>query len=128
MPEPRRTRIVPEVDFEKNGTQHGFLRLFHSTHASAYGFIPIPIVVIRNGSGPTAFFLSGNHGDEYEGQVALCNLAKWLTPESDKRRLEAQCLKRWLEPDDIARFCVFLASDEASACTAQHYVVDAGWV
>ncbi len=28
----------------------------------------------------------------------------------------------------IARFCVFLASDEASACTAQHYVVDAGWV
>jgi uncharacterized protein len=87
MPEPRRTRIVPEVDFEKNGTQHGFLRLFHSTHASAYGFIPIPIVVIRNGSGPTAFFMSGNHGDEYEGQVALCNLAKWLTPEKISGRV-----------------------------------------
>jgi len=55
-------------------------------------------------------------------------LAKWVTPESDKHRLEAQCLKRWVEPDDIAHFCVFLASDEASACTAQHYVVDAGWV
>jgi D-xylose 1-dehydrogenase len=55
-------------------------------------------------------------------------LAKWLTPESDKRRHEAQCLKRWVEPEDIARFCVFLASDDASACTAQHYVVDAGWV
>jgi len=55
-------------------------------------------------------------------------LAKWLTPESDKRRLEAQCLKRWVEPEDIARFCIFLASDDASACTAQHYVVDAGWV
>jgi NAD(P)-dependent dehydrogenase (short-subunit alcohol dehydrogenase family) len=55
-------------------------------------------------------------------------VAKWLTPESDKRRLEAQCLKRWVEPEDIARFCVFLASDDASACTAQHYVVDAGWV
>jgi D-xylose 1-dehydrogenase len=55
-------------------------------------------------------------------------LTKWLTPESDKQRLEAQCLKRWVEPEDIARFCVFLASEDASACTAQHYVVDAGWV
>jgi D-xylose 1-dehydrogenase len=55
-------------------------------------------------------------------------VARWLTPESDKQRLEAQCLKRWVEPQDIARFCVFLASDDASACTAQHYVVDAGWV
>jgi D-xylose 1-dehydrogenase len=55
-------------------------------------------------------------------------VSKWLTPENDQRRLEAQCLKRWVEPEDIARFCVFLASDDASACTAQHYVVDAGWV
>lgn len=54
-------------------------------------------------------------------------LEKWLTPEGDRRRLEGQCLKRWVEPEDIARFVVFLASDEASACTAQHYVVDAGW-
>jgi predicted deacylase len=87
MSEPRRTRIISEVDFDRNGKQHGFLRLFHSTHASAYGFIPIPIVVIRNGSGPTAFFMSGNHGDEYEGQVALCNLAKWLTPEKIRGRV-----------------------------------------
>jgi NAD(P)-dependent dehydrogenase (short-subunit alcohol dehydrogenase family) len=55
-------------------------------------------------------------------------LTKWLTPEGDKQRLEAQCLKRWVEPEDIARFCVVLASDDASACTAQHYIVDAGWV
>jgi NAD(P)-dependent dehydrogenase (short-subunit alcohol dehydrogenase family) len=53
---------------------------------------------------------------------------KWLTPEGDMKRLQAQCLKRWLEPEDIARFVVFLASEEASACTAQHYVVDLGWV
>ncbi len=77
----RRSRIIAEVDFEQDGAQHGFLRLFHSTHASAYGFIPIPIVVVRNGAGPTAFLMSGNHGDEYEGQVALCGLSQWLTPE-----------------------------------------------
>ena len=78
----QRTLIVAEVDFDQDGIQHGFLRLFHSTHASAYGFIPIPIVVIRNGAGPTALFISGNHGDEYEGQVAICNLAKSLRPET----------------------------------------------
>ena len=75
-----RSRIVAEVDFDKNGRQHGFLRLFHSVHSSAYGFIPIPIVVLRNGDGPTALLVSGTHGDEYEGQVALCNLAKSLDP------------------------------------------------
>ena len=75
-----KSRIVAEVDFSKNGRQHGFLRLFHSVHSSAYGFIPIPIVVLKNGDGPTALFVSGNHGDEYEGQVALCNLAKSLDP------------------------------------------------
>jgi len=39
-----------------------------------------------------------------------------------------QCLKRRLVPDEIARFAIFLASDEASACTNQHYVVDGGWI
>ena len=87
MPEPKRSRIVAEVNFDKDGVQHGFLRLFHSTHASAYGFIPIPIVVIRNGPGPTALLVSGTHGDEYEGQVALCNLTKSLRPERIKGRV-----------------------------------------
>ena len=32
-----RTRIASEVDFDKEGKQHGFLRLPHSTHRSAYG-------------------------------------------------------------------------------------------
>lgn len=75
-----KSRIVAEVDFDRNGRQHGFLRLFHSVHSSAYGFIPMPIVVLNNGSGPTALLVSGTHGDEYEGQVALCNLVKRLDP------------------------------------------------
>ena len=77
---PSKSRIVAEVDFDKQGRQHGFLRLFHSVHSSAYGFIPMPIVVLKNGSGPTALLISGTHGDEYEGQVALCNLVKSLDP------------------------------------------------
>jgi NAD(P)-dependent dehydrogenase (short-subunit alcohol dehydrogenase family) len=52
----------------------------------------------------------------------------WLTPEGEAELLQRQCLKRMLMPDDIARFTVFLASEEAGACTNQHYVVDGGWV
>jgi D-xylose 1-dehydrogenase len=55
-------------------------------------------------------------------------LDKWLTPEGEAELMRRQCLKRRLQPDEIARFTVFLASDEASACTNQHYVVDGGWV
>ena len=78
---------MPEVDVERDGKQTGYVRLFHSTHLSAYGFLPIPIVVVKNGSGPTALFCAGNHGDEYEGQVALTNLAKWLDPARIRGRV-----------------------------------------
>jgi D-xylose 1-dehydrogenase len=55
-------------------------------------------------------------------------MEKWLTPEGEQELLARQCLKRRLMPDEIARFTLFIASDEASACTNQHYVVDGGWV
>ncbi|MDJ1159653.1 SDR family NAD(P)-dependent oxidoreductase [Chelatococcus sp. SYSU_G07232] len=55
-------------------------------------------------------------------------IEKWLTPEGEAELMQRQCLKRRLMPDEIARFTVFLASDEASACTNQQYVVDGGWV
>ncbi len=54
-------------------------------------------------------------------------LTKWLTPEGEAELMRRQCLKRKLMPDELAKFTVFLASEEASACTAQHYVVDGGW-
>ena len=82
-----RTRLIAEVDFEKDGVQHGYIRLFHSVHSSAYGFIPIPIVVIRNGPGPTALFIGGTHGDEYEGQLAITKLARGLKPEMIRGRV-----------------------------------------
>ena len=55
-------------------------------------------------------------------------IEKWLTPEGEAELMSRQCLKRRLVPDELARFTLFLASDEASACTNQHYVVDGGWV
>ncbi|KJC42286.1 3-oxoacyl-ACP reductase [Bradyrhizobium sp. LTSP885] len=55
-------------------------------------------------------------------------IEKWLTPAGVEELMHRQCLKRKLVPDEIAKFTVFLASDEASACTSQHYIVDGGWV
>ena len=52
----------------------------------------------------------------------------WLNPESEKELMQRQCLKRRLMPDEIAKATLFFASDEASACTNQQYVVDGGWV
>jgi D-xylose 1-dehydrogenase len=55
-------------------------------------------------------------------------ITKWLTPEGVEELMRRQCLKRNLMPDEIAKFTMFLASNEASACTSQHYIVDGGWV
>ncbi|MDB5533587.1 MAG: 3-oxoacyl-ACP reductase [Hyphomicrobiales bacterium] len=52
----------------------------------------------------------------------------WLNPAAEAELMQRQCLKRKLVPDEIARATLFFASDEASACTNQQYVVDGGWV
>ncbi|MDX8432416.1 N(2)-acetyl-L-2,4-diaminobutanoate deacetylase DoeB [Mesorhizobium abyssinicae] len=80
MPALRPSPIAPTVDFDKDGVQHGFLRLPYSRDDSAWGSVMIPICVIRNGNGPTALLTGGNHGDEYEGPLALYDLARTLDP------------------------------------------------
>jgi N-alpha-acetyl-L-2,4-diaminobutyrate deacetylase len=70
--------ISPTIDLDAAGKQHGFLRLPYSRDDSAWGSVMIPICVIRNGKGPTALFTGGNHGDEYEGPIALYDLARNL--------------------------------------------------
>jgi len=82
-----RSRISADIDFDKEGKQHGFLRLPHSVHESAYGWIPIPITSIKNGAGPRVLLVSGNHGDEYEGQVTLMKLTRRLRAEDVKGRI-----------------------------------------
>ncbi|MFI0844222.1 N(2)-acetyl-L-2,4-diaminobutanoate deacetylase DoeB [Mesorhizobium sp. IMUNJ 23232] len=73
--------ISPTIDLDGHGVQHGHLRLPYSRDDSAWGSVMIPIAVIRNGDGPTALLTGGNHGDEYEGPLALFELACTLSPE-----------------------------------------------
>ena len=72
--------ITATIDLEAPGAQHGFLRLPYSRDDSAWGSVMIPIAVIRGAPGPTALLTGGNHGDEYEGPIALFDLARTLDP------------------------------------------------
>ncbi|MFI0847524.1 succinylglutamate desuccinylase/aspartoacylase family protein [Mesorhizobium sp. IMUNJ 23232] len=82
-----KTRIWTPIDFDADGKQVDFMRVPHSTDLSAYGWIPIPMACIRNGDGPTALLVAGNHGDEYEGQVALTNLIRGLNSQDIRGRV-----------------------------------------
>lgn len=84
---PRASPIAPTVDYEATGVQHGHLRLPYSRDDSAWGSIMIPITVVRNNEGPTALLTGGNHGDEYEGPIALFELARSLRAEEVSGRI-----------------------------------------
>ena len=51
----------------------------------------------------------------------------WLNEEGEADIKRNQCLPDKLQPSDIARMVLFLASDDAAMCTAQEFKVDAGW-
>lgn len=76
----RPTKILTAIDLDSDGKRFGALVVPHSRNDSAWGSIRIPIAVIRNGDGPCALLIAGNHGDEYEGQIALHDLARGLDP------------------------------------------------
>ena len=76
--------ISATIDFERDGLQHGFLQIPYSRNDSAWGSIMLPITVAKNGDGPGAILTGANHGDEYEGPIALHDLAN--TIDVDKLR------------------------------------------
>ena len=59
----------------------------HSPNDDAWGVTRIPLAVIKNGSGPTVVLEGGNHGDEYEGPIAICELIRELDPGRVQGRL-----------------------------------------
>src|SRR5450830_846345 len=51
----------------------------------------------------------------------------WVNPEVEIEIDRNQCLPDRLMPDHIASMVLFLAADDGAMCTAQEFVVDAGW-
>ncbi len=81
------SRMVSTLDFERDGKQVGQLLLPHSTNQDAWGCIPIPAAVFRNGDGPTALLVGGVHGDEHEGPIVLGEWIRSLEPARIRGRL-----------------------------------------
>ena len=82
-----RSGLAADIDLQAEGKATGFVRVPHSVHRSAYGWIPVPIVRIRNGDGPNVLLMAGNHGDEWEGQIGLGNLIRDIEPDEIRGRL-----------------------------------------
>lgn len=81
------SKITTTIDYALDGKQVGHLQLPHSTNESGWGSLLIPIVVIKNGDGPTVLITGGNHGDEYEGPISLLKLTRDLDPTQIHGRL-----------------------------------------
>ena len=82
------TAITCEVDLAALASRRAICACRIRLHRSAYGWIPVPITVIAGGAGPTLVISAGVHGDEYEGQIAVANLAR----EIDARDLAGRLI------------------------------------
>jgi NAD(P)-dependent dehydrogenase (short-subunit alcohol dehydrogenase family) len=51
----------------------------------------------------------------------------WLDDAGRAAIARGQCINRPLMAEHIARMALFLAADDSAMCTAQDFVVDAGW-
>jgi len=81
--------IGSTIDLDAEGKHSGNLLVPHSRNDSAWGTLLLPIVSIRNGDGPTMLLTGGNHGDEYEGPLAILKLVQRLDPAAFRGQLIA---------------------------------------
>ena len=74
-------------DLNKLGKDAGYLIIGDSTNNSGWSTYNVPIIKYSNGTGPTVLVLGGNHGDEYEGQIAASSLAHELELDQVQGRI-----------------------------------------
>ncbi|MCF6121852.1 MULTISPECIES: succinylglutamate desuccinylase/aspartoacylase family protein [Mesorhizobium] len=86
---PRNNSVYTSVDFDREGKQMGFFHVPQSPHDDAWGTVRVPLAVIKNGDGPTVLIEGGNHGDEYEGPIALGELLREIDPRDIAGRIIA---------------------------------------
>jgi predicted deacylase len=75
------------IDFSRDGKQVGHLSLPKITNTAGWASTFVHVSQVANGDGPTVLVLAGNHGDEYEGQVAALRLLQELQPEQVSGRV-----------------------------------------
>jgi len=81
------TQVQCTIDLAAAGKQVGRLQLPRISNTGGWASSFVPIAQVANGSGPTVLVLAGNHGDEYEGQIAALRLIRELEPEQVSGRV-----------------------------------------
>ena len=79
--------VITSLDLDKPGKQQGFLQVPYSHNLGGWANVMVPITIVARGKGPTVLVLGGNHGDEYQGQIAIMKLARELMPEKVTGRI-----------------------------------------
>ena len=80
--------VLATVDFDAEGVQHGYLKVPYSGDDSGWGAVMIPTTVVKNDVGPTVILTGANHGDEYEGPIALW----WLSNELKSKDIRGRVI------------------------------------
>ncbi|WP_237681960.1 succinylglutamate desuccinylase/aspartoacylase family protein [Agrobacterium vitis] len=86
---PRRNSVFTSIDLDRDGKQIGYFSVPQSPHDDAWGSVQVPLAVVKNGEGPTVLIEAGNHGDEYEGPIALGELLREIDPADIRGRIIA---------------------------------------
>jgi N-alpha-acetyl-L-2,4-diaminobutyrate deacetylase len=79
--------VTSTIDLLARGKQVGRLQFPKISNTAGWAYSFVPVATIANGEGPTVLVSAGNHGDEYEGQVALLRLVHELETEQVHGRL-----------------------------------------
>lgn len=66
--------VFCSIDLTAPGKHIGHLSFPKITNTAGWASSFVHIASIGDGNGPTVLVLAGNHGDEYEGQVAALRL------------------------------------------------------
>lgn len=79
--------VTSTIDLDAPGKQVGRLQYPKISNTGGWAFSFVPFAVIANGEGPTVLVSGGNHGDEYEGQVACLRLIQEIDPAQVRGRI-----------------------------------------
>ncbi|ETA49426.2 deacylase [Rhodobacteraceae bacterium PD-2] len=82
------TGVHVALDFNRVGFQSDHLVMPVSVDRSPYWQARIPGFRVRGGDGPSVLLMAGNHGDEYEGCMALTRILPLLKSAQEAGRLK----------------------------------------
>ena len=79
--------VTSTIDLTAPGKQIGRLQYPKISNTGGWAYSFVPVATIANGDGPTVLVSGGNHGDEYEGQVAAMRLIREIDASQVRGRI-----------------------------------------